>query len=138
MNVIAPGYEYFFDWDTYQDLLNYVFLNFDYSKIGWSILVINLIALAIFYKFWDPVSASKLKLWLSILGIGILSYISTSTILYNNIEVIQHIATGLLPDGDYFIFQMSMISLLYSVIIAFILSVFPFRLLSTNNNKNPF
>jgi hypothetical protein len=138
MNAIAPGYERFFDWETYQDLLNYVFLNFDYSKIGWSILVINLITLSVFYKLWDPVSASKLKWWLSILGIGILSYISTSTILYNNIDIIEHIATGLLPDGDYFIVQMSMISLLYSVIIAFILSVFPFRLISTNNRYNPF
>ncbi|MGK0235934.1 MAG: hypothetical protein ACI9EK_002477 [Psychroserpens sp.] len=138
MNIIAPGYEYFFVWETYQDLLNYVFLNFDYSKIGWSILVINLIALAIFYKFWDPVSASKLKWWLSILGIGILSYISTSTILYNNIEIIEHIETGLLPDGDYFTIQMSMISFGYSVIIAFFLSIVPFRLISTNNRNNPF
>jgi fluoride ion exporter CrcB/FEX len=138
MNVIAPGYEYFFDWGTYQDLLNAVFNNLDYSKMGWSILVVNLIALAIFYKFWDPVSASKLKWWLSILGIGIVSYISTSTILYNNIEIIQHIATGLLPDGDYFITQMSMISFGYSVIIAFFLSIVPFRLISTNNRNNPF
>jgi hypothetical protein len=138
MNVIAPGYEYFFVWETYQDLLNIVFLNFDYSKIGWSILVINLIALAIFYKFWDPVSASKLKWWLSILGIGILSYISSSTILYNNIEIIEHINIGQSPDGVYFIIKMSLITLVYSLIIAFILSIIPFRLISSNNRNNPF
>lgn len=138
MNAIAPLYEYFFDWNTYQDLLNAVFSNFDYSKIGWSILVVNLITLTVFYKFWDPISASKLKWLISLLGIGILSYIATSSILYNNVEIIQHLGSGQSPDGDYFIFQMSMISFMYSLITAFILSMIPFRQLSTNNCKNPF
>lgn len=138
MNAIAPGYEYFFDWNTYQDLLNAVFINFDYSKIGWSILVVSLITLTVFYKLWDPISSSKLKWLVSLLGIGILSFVATSSILYNNVEIIQHLGNGQSPDGDYFIFQMSMISFVYSVIIAFVLSIIPFRQLSTNNSKNPF
>jgi hypothetical protein len=138
MNVIAPGYEYFFDWGTYQNLLNAVFDNLDYSKIGWSILVVNLITLAVFYKLWDPVSASKLKWWLTLLVVGVISYISTSTILYNNIQIIEHINIGQLPDGSYFIVQMSLITLVYSLIIAFVLSIIPFRLISTNNRNNPF
>jgi hypothetical protein len=33
MNGIASGYEFFFDWNTYQELLNAVFNNFDYASI---------------------------------------------------------------------------------------------------------
>lgn len=138
MNAIAPLYEYFFDWNTYQDLLNAVFNNFDYSKIGWSILVVNLITLTVFYKLWDPISSSKLKWLVSLIIISILSYVATSSILYNNVVIIQHLGNGQSPDGDYFIFQMSMISFMYSLITAFILSMIPFRQLSTNNCKNPF
>lgn len=138
MNKIAPGYEFFFDWSTYEDLLNAVFNNFDYGKIGWLIIIIPIIILTIFYKLWDPVSSSKLKWWLTLMAIGILSYISTSMVLYNNIKIIEHLSIGKDPNADYFILQMSVITLVYSLIIAFILSIIPFRLISTNNRKNPF
>ncbi|MBG7613165.1 hypothetical protein IU405_13000 [Polaribacter sp. BAL334] len=138
MNEIATLFEFFFNWDTYQELLNAVYNNLDYGKIGWLMIIITTIVLVVFYKFWDPISASKLKWLISLLGIGILSYVATSSILYNNVEIIQHLGIGQSPDGDYFIFQMSMISFVYSVIIAFVLSIIPFRQLSTNNSKNPF
>lgn len=141
-DIVTLGYESFFDWNTYQVLLNAVYNNYDYSKIGWSIVVVNIVILLIFYKFWDPVSGSKTKWYLTLSGIAILTYIATSTILYNNIQIIQYIGnyTGDngQPDADYFIFQMSMISLVYSLVIAFILSIIPFRFVSINNSKNPF
>lgn len=138
MNQIAPLFEFFFNWDNYQELLNAAYENLDYSKIGWLIIIITSAILVIFYKFWDPISASKLKWLISLLGIGILSYVATSSILYNNVEIIEHLGNGQSPDGDYFIFQMSMISFVYSLIIAFVLSIIPFRQLSINNSKNPF
>ena len=140
--IIVKLYEEFFDWSTYQGLLNMVFNNHDYGKIGWLILIIPIIILIIFYKFWDPVSSSKLKWWLTILSISILGYISASTVLYNNTEIIQYLGnyTGGngQPDADYFIIQMSLMTLVYSLIIAFILSIIPFRLISSNNRNNPF
>jgi hypothetical protein len=140
--IIASLYEPFFNWGTYQELLNAVFNNLDYGKIGWLILIIPIIILIVFYKFWDPVSSSKLKWWLTILIISIFSYISASSILYSNPEMIQYLGnyTGEngQPDANYFIIQMSGITLVYTVIIAFVLSIVPFRLISTNNSKNPF
>jgi|TARA_B110000114_G_C15037315_1_gene375507 hypothetical protein len=140
--IIVKLYEEFFDWNTYQGLLNMVFNNHDYGKIGWLILIIPIIILIIFYKFWDPVSSSKLKWWLTILSISILGYISASTVLYNNTKIIQYLGnyTGGngQPDADYFIIQMSLMTLVYSLIIAFILSIIPFRLISSNNRNNPF
>jgi hypothetical protein len=142
MNIIAPGYEFFFDWNTYQELLNIVFNNFDYGKIGWLILITPILTLTIFYKFWDPVSSSKLKWGLTMLSISILSYIGASAILYSNPGMIQYLGnyTGQngQPNADYFIIQMSGITLVYSIIIAFFLSIVPFRLISTNNRNNPF
>ena len=120
--IIVKLYEEFFDWSTYQGLLNMVFNNHDYGKIGWLILIIPIIILIIFYKFWDPISAS--------------------TVLYNNTKIIQYLGnyTGGngQPDADYFIIQMSLMTLVYSLIIAFILSIIPFRLISSNNRNNPF
>jgi hypothetical protein len=140
--IIVKLYEEFFYWNTYQGLLNMVFNNHDYGKIGWLILIIPIIILIIFYKFWDPVSSSKLKWWLTILSISILGYISASTVLYNNTKIIQYLGnyTGGngQPDADYFIIQMSLMTLVYSLIIAFILSIIPFRLISSNNRNNPF
>jgi hypothetical protein len=140
--IIALLYEPFFNWDTYQELLSAVFNNLDYGKIGWLILIIPIIILIIFYKFWDPISSSKLKWWLMILSISILGYISASTILYSNPEMIQYLGNYTGENGQldavYFIFQMSMITAVYSLIITLMLSIVPFRFISTNNSKNPF
>jgi len=76
------------------------------------------------------------------LFIMIISYAATSIILYNNSDILQYIGnyTGGNgePDADYFIFQMSAITLVYALLIALILSIIPFRLISTNNRYNPF
>jgi hypothetical protein len=142
MNEIAPLYEFFFNWNTYQELLNAVYNNVDYSKICLLLIFIPLLMLTIFYKFWDPVSSSKLKWWVTVFIVSILSYIGTSIILYNNIDIIQYLGNFIggdgQPDAHYFIFQMSLMTVGYSIVIAVILSIIPFRFLSTNNSNNPF
>lgn len=141
-DIVAILYDRLFDWDTYQVLLNMVFENQDYSKIGWILIIVPILVLVIFYKFWDPVSGSKLKWFLSLLFIMIISYVGSSIILYNNFQVIEYIGnyTGENgdPSADYFIFQISAITLGYGLIISFALSIFPLRLISTNNRYNPF
>lgn len=142
MNEIAPLFEFFFKWDTYQELLNAIYNNVDYSKIGLLLIFIPLLLLTTFYKFWDPVSSSKLKWCVTICIISIFSYIGASSILYNNPDIIQYLGnyTGEngQPDADYFIFQMSMITSCYGLLLGVILSIIPFRFISTNNSNNPF
>lgn len=140
--IIATLYDRLFDWDTYQELSGMVFNNQDYGKLGWILILVPILTLTFFYKFWDPVSNSKLKWFLSLLFVMIISYVASSIILYNNFEIIQFIGNYTGEDGqpsaDYFIFQMSVISLVYTLTISFVLSIIPFRLLSTNNRYNPF
>lgn len=139
---IATLYDRLFDWNTYQELSGMVFNNQDYGKLGWILILTPFLTLTTFYKFWDPVSNSKLKWFLTLLFVMIISYTGTSIILYNNFEIIQYIGnyTGEVdqPSADYFIFQMSAISLVYALILSFVLSIIPFRLISTNNRYNPF
>jgi hypothetical protein len=141
-NIIALIYDRLIDWDTYQELSGMVFSNQDYGKLGWVLIIVPILVLTIFYKFWDPVSNSKLKWYVAIMLIMLISYTGTSIILYNNFEIIKFIGnfTGANgePDADYFIFQMSAITLVYAFIISFIISIIPFRLISTNNRYNPF
>lgn len=140
--IIAILYDRLFDWATYQQLLGMVFDNQDYGKIGWILIIVPLLVLTVFYKFWDPVSNSKLKWYLTMLIIMLILYGGASIVLYNNFEIIQYIGEYTGEDGqvdaDYFIFQMGMITLVYGLILSFILSIFPFRFISTNNRYNPF
>lgn len=139
---IATLYDRLFDWNVYEDLSRMVFENLDYGKIGWILIVLPILFLIIFYKLWDPVSSSKLKWYLTMFLISLISYIGASTILYSNTQIIEYIGNFTGEDGqvnaDYFIFQMSMITFFYALIISFILSIVPFRLISTNNRHNPF
>ncbi len=135
-------YEFLFNYDTYQTLLGMVFDNLDYGKMGWMLILVPVISLIVFYKFWDPVKGAKLKWYISLVFIIILCYAITTGILYNNSEILQYIgnATGAVGevDADYFILQMSIISLVYALIISIVFSMTFFRFLSTNNRYNPF
>ncbi len=140
--IVAILYEYLFNWNVYQELLGMVFNNLDYGKIGWLLIIVPIVLLTVFYKLWDPVNLSKLKWFIVIAIITLIAYGSTSAILYNNSEIIEYLGnyTGENgePDADYFIFQMSIISMVYALIISFISSLAFFRLLSSNNSHNPF
>lgn len=141
-DIIATLYDRLFDWETYQELSGMVFENLDYGKLGWILIIVPLLVLTAFYKFWDPVRNSKLKWYVTMLFIIVILYAGASLVLYNNFEIIQYIGNYTGEEGqvnaDYFIFQMGIITLLYGLIIAFILSILPFRLISTNNRHNPF
>ena len=140
-NLLAPIYELFFDWHAYQELLSAVFNNFDYGKIGFLLLILPPIVFVIFYKIWDPMQSQILKWIISVVVILFISYLATSTMLYGNIEIAQYIGDYIegdgQPDGHYFIFQMS----IYTVLISLLptgLSSFLFRFISINNSHNPF
>ena len=61
-DLLAPIYEFFFSWETHQDLLTFVYDNLDYSKMAWVLLLASPILLGIFYKFWEPMS-NQILMW---------------------------------------------------------------------------
>lgn len=139
-NTFAPLFEPFFDYDTNNQLLDCVFDNSDYAKIGTTMLLVSIVFLTFFYKIWDPIKNPKLKLGGTILIIGLVSFTSTYFILGMNncIKIAIGDSTGIGVDPFNFMLQLSLISVLYGIIISCILSIFPFRHISTNNSKNPF
>ena len=140
-DLLAPLYEMFFDWDTYQELLNIVFNNSDYGKLGIILLVAPAILLGIFYKVWDPINKQVLLYISTLIIASIALYISTSGILYSNYEMIEYIGNFTGEDGqtdaNFFIIQMSIVSVLFSVILS-VLYTMVFKKLSVNNTQNPF
>jgi formate hydrogenlyase subunit 3/multisubunit Na+/H+ antiporter MnhD subunit len=141
-NLLAPFYEFFFDYNVCQDLLNAVFDNLDYGKICISLIVVPAIILGVFYKFWDPLNTQRLKWGISLIIIAIVAYSITNWFLYNNSSIQEIIGNYNSEenqvDPNYFIFQMGMISILYSIILSFIPFTFIYKRLSTNNSHNPF
>lgn len=139
-DLLAPLYEFFFSWETHQDLLNFVYENLDYSKMAWVLFPVPFVLLMIFYKFWEPMRNQRLMWFITILITTVLTYAGTTAILYYNNNILEYIGnyTGEEgPDGDFFIFQMSMISALLGFFISIIYSLILKRF-STNNSHNPF
>lgn len=141
-NLLAPIYESFFDWVSYQDLLNAVFDQFDYEKFGWIILLVPAVLLFLFYKVWDPVSRpQRLKFFLVLILIFVIIYFSVSGILYSNsiiqISIDQYRAGSGEINPHWYIFQVGIISLILLAIIS-IVYTFIFKRFSTNNSHNPF
>jgi len=139
-NLFAPLYEAFFDYSTNNDLLDCVFNNYDYAKIGGVLILTPILLLFIFYKIWDPIKNPKLKWILTILIIGLFSSIITHTILIelNNCLRMKIVSSDGGANPFNFSLSMSIISFFYGLIIALVLSIVPFRLISTNNRYNPF
>lgn len=139
-NIFVHLYEKLFNYDTYNNLLNCVFNNKDYGKMGFVIIIISIILLTVFYKFWDPINNPKLKLALTCLVIGLFSFLGTHSIfeMNNCLKDIIINYSGVGPDPYDFMFQIDLLSALYGVVISFVLAILPFRLISTNNRYNPF
>ena len=138
---LAPFYESFFNYNVYQELLDMVFNNLDYGKFGWLLIIVPLIDMLVFYKLWEPIPRQRLKWFLTLLFTAVILYSATSAILYNNPDIMEY-AGNYTGESDqvnpgYFIFQMSMITVLYSFIMSFIYSVIVKRF-STDNTNNPF
>ncbi|WP_407264896.1 hypothetical protein R5N98_12580 [Tenacibaculum maritimum] len=144
MNDLLPGlYEGWFDYESYQFLFRSVFKEQGFGLIGWAIIVLSISLLVFFYKFWDPVEGQRKK-WILILLINSLLIFGVSyLILYNNQGLIQ--AMGNFVEGEgvnphSFVFQISAISALYGLGVAFICCIFPLpvKILSNDNKHNPF
>ncbi|TXD53114.1 MULTISPECIES: hypothetical protein [unclassified Polaribacter] len=140
-NIFAPLYEAFFDYQTNNELLQCIFNNFDYAKMVGVLLITPVLLLLGFYKIWDPIKNPKLKWILTIIISALISAILTQKILIELNVCLRMKIGGFTGDGvDPFNFalSMSMISFFYALIISIILSIIPFRLISTNNRYNPF
>jgi hypothetical protein len=139
-DLLAPMYEYFFNWDNYEILLDCVYNNNDYGKFGWLLLLVPLLILGIFYKVWEPMRKQRLMWLITIIIISIINYASATGILYGNECVLTEIG-AYIPENqvkpEYFIFQISMITVLYSVIASLIYTLIVKRF-SKHNSHNPF
>lgn len=138
-DLLAPMYEYFFNWNNYQILLTCLYDNNDYRKFGWLLLIMPLLLLVLFYKVWEPLRRQRL-MWLIIIIItAIIGYAATTGIIYNNECILNELAAydGSQVDPEYFVFQISMITVLYSLIVSLIFTIIIKRF-STHNSHNPF
>ena len=133
-------YEPWFDFETNNVLLACLNNNNDYIKILGSVFLISIICLSIFYKFYDPVSKSKLKWLITIILIPILCYSACDQILWANGCILIEIGNfqGKGVDPASFIRQINIITMFYSIVISIILSLLVFRKISNNNRNNPF
>jgi len=129
-----------FDFNTYNVLLGCLDSNNDYVKIMGSLILITVVCLLIFYKYYDPINNGKWKWAITILLICILCYGASDLILWGNgcilIAVGNFNEQGVEPTS--FIRQINIITVFYSLILSIILSLLVFRKISNNNRKNPF
>jgi hypothetical protein len=91
-----------------------------------------------FYKFWDPVRKQILWWGLSLTFIAFASYGITTSILFDNKDLLALIGNTPEPDGRMLIVNISMTSLFYASVISFIYSLIIKRFFSSNNSHNPF
>jgi len=138
-DLLAPAYEYFFNWDNYETLLSCAYDNNDYGKFGWLLLLTPMLLLILFYKVWEPMRRQRLMWLIILIIISIIGYAATTGILYNNECILDELGsyTGNQVNPEYFIFQMSMITVLYSFIMSIIYTLIIKRF-SKHNSHNPF
>jgi drug/metabolite transporter (DMT)-like permease len=134
---VAGLYDPWFNYDLYRELQDAVYNAFDFQKLGISLIIVSIIFLLIFYKFWDPVKKPRFKWFLTLLLVGVIMYIITNGLMYNNVEILEFIGLGHVPNPHYFIFQLAAISLLYGMLLSAVLSIF-IKYFSVSNKKNPF
>lgn len=138
---VAMLYDPWFNYNLYKGLQDSVYNAFDFQKLGISLVVVSLLFLIVFYKFWDPVKKPRLKWFTILLTVGIFMFAISYGLLFNNSELLQYMGnySGDIgePDPQYFILQMAAISLLYGVIFSGLLSIVV-KYISVGNTKNPF
>ncbi|NIJ45132.1 hypothetical protein FHR24_001571 [Wenyingzhuangia heitensis] len=137
----ALFFEFLFDYDANQDLLDAVFNNGDYKMIGLSIILISIISPFLFYKVWDPIQKQLLKYVITLLIVGIIQFVVTNYVLNINNDILNLIGNysseSYHMDPDLFIMTMGAISMIYVIIISFLTSRV-IKKMSINNKYNPF
>jgi hypothetical protein len=138
-DLLAGFYEYFFKWNNYEILLTSLYDNNDYGKFGWLLLIVPLIMMLLFYKVWEPMRKQRLMWLITIITIAIVNYAVTTGIIYANVDVLNEIDIfdGSQVDPEFFVFEISMISALYTLLISLFYSIILKRF-STQNSHNPF
>tara|TARA_B100000795_G_C22520923_1_gene331327 strand:+ start:98 stop:526 length:429 start_codon:yes stop_codon:yes gene_type:complete len=138
-DLLAGFYEDFFNWNNYEVLLTSLYDNNDYGKFGWLLLIVPLIMMLLFYKVWEPMRKQRLMWLITIITIAIVNYAITTGIIYSNVDVLNEIDIfdGSQVDPEFFVFEISMINALYTVLISLFYSIILKRF-STQNSHNPF
>ncbi len=140
-DLIASFYDRWFNYELYKDLQDSVYNAFDFQKLGWSLIIVSIILLLVFYKLWDPVKKPRFKWIITLLFVGIFMFAICYALLFNNIELLQYLGnyTGDVgePNPQYFILQMAVISFVYGVVLSGFLSIFV-KYISVSNKRNPF
>jgi hypothetical protein len=138
-DLLAGFYEDFFNWNNYGILLTSLYDNNDYGKFGWLLLIVPLIMMLLFYKVWEPMRKQRLMWLITIITIAIVNYAVTTGIIYANVDVLNEIDIfdGSQVDPEFFVFEISMINALYTLLISLFYSIILKRF-STQNSHNPF
>lgn len=138
---IASLYDPWFNYELYKDLQDSIYNAFDFQKLGLSLIVVSIILLIVFYKFWDPVKKPRLKYIITLVLVGVFMFVICYMLLFNNSELLQYMGnyTGDNgePDPQYFILQMAFISFVYGVVLSGLLSIVV-KYISVSNKRNPF
>lgn len=136
-DLFAPMYEWWFEFEVYEILLDCLYDNNDYGKFGWLLLIVPLLLLALFYKAWEPMRRQRLMWSITIIIISLIGYMTTTGIVFNNVCILDEL-TGLDSKlAETFIVQISLISALYFLLVSLIYTLIVKRF-SINNSHNPF
>ena len=136
-DLFAPMYEWWFEYEVYEILLDCLYDNNDYGKFGWLLLIVPLLLLALFYKAWEPMRRQRLKWSITIILISLIGYMTTTGIVFKNVCILDEL-NGQDPKlAETFIVQISLISALY-FLLASLIYTFIVKRFSTHNSHNPF
>jgi hypothetical protein len=138
-DLFAPIYEsgVWFDWNQYQVLLGCLYNSNDYGKFGWLLLIVPLLILALFYKAWEPMRRQRLMWSITIIIISLIGYMTTTGILFNNVNILNQLNGQNSNLAETFIVQISLINALYFLLVSLIYT-FVVKRFSTHNSHNPF
>ena len=136
-DLFAPMYEWWFEFEVYEILLDCLYDNNDYGKFGWLLLIVPLLLLALFYKAWEPMRRQRLMWSITIIIISLIGYMTTTGIVFNNVCILDELNGLDSKLAETFIFQISLISALYFLLASLLYTLIVKRF-STHNSHNPF
>ena len=137
----AAIYEWFFNLDYCITLLNEMNKGKEYSKIFFLSLIINLSAVLLFYKVFNPSGKQRPK-WFLLLAVNFLiSFLISWIIIRENVKIMEYIENYSVDSnsisGDNFKFQISLLNGIYSLLLTLFFSIGS-KFLSKTNKHNPF